>query len=57
MELRDGTTLNNLLFQIFDVDPAVARSGRAKTPLSASCHPGNPVRVGLRGDHASASTR
>ena len=34
MELRDGTTLNNLLLQILDSDPAVAKSGRAKTPLS-----------------------
>jgi hypothetical protein len=36
MDLRDGTTLNNLLMQIFDFDPAVAKSARAKTPLSAS---------------------
>jgi hypothetical protein len=34
MELRDGTTLNNLLLQILDSDPGVARSGRAKTPIS-----------------------
>ncbi len=34
--LRDGTTLNNLLFQIFDVDPAVMRTARTKTPISAS---------------------
>jgi hypothetical protein len=36
MELRDGTTLNNLLLQILDADPAVAHSARAKTPLSPS---------------------
>jgi len=35
MELRDGTTLNNLLMQIFDSDPASLKSGRARTPLSA----------------------
>jgi hypothetical protein len=36
MELRDGTTLNNLFFQILDTDPAVVKSGRAKTPISPS---------------------
>ena len=36
MNLRDGTTLNNLLFQIFDVDPSVVRSAHAKTPISPS---------------------
>jgi hypothetical protein len=36
MELRDGTTLNNLLFQILDADPGVVKSGRAKTPISPS---------------------
>ena len=36
MNLRDGTTLNNLLFQIFDVDPSVVRSVHAKTPISPS---------------------
>jgi hypothetical protein len=35
-DLNDGITLNNLLFQIFDDDPAVAKSSRNKTPLSAS---------------------
>jgi hypothetical protein len=34
MELRDGTTLNNLLLQVFDADPGVARSSRVKTPIS-----------------------
>ena len=34
--LRNGSTLNKLLAEIFDGDPAVARSGRAKTPLSPS---------------------
>jgi len=34
MDLRDGTTLNNLLFQILDSDPAAVKSARAKTPLS-----------------------
>ena len=32
----DGTTLNHLLLQIFDSDPAVAKSARTKTPLSPS---------------------
>ena len=32
--LIDGTTLNNLLYQILDADPAVAKSGRIKAPLS-----------------------
>ena len=36
MELRDGTTLNNLLLQIFDTDPGVVQSGRAKNVISAS---------------------
>jgi hypothetical protein len=36
INLRDGTTLNKLLSEIFDGDPTVARSGRAKTPLSPS---------------------
>ena len=34
--LRDGTTLNNLLFQILDGDPSVVRTARAKTPISPS---------------------
>ena len=34
MELEDGTTLNNLLFQIFDADPAVVKSAGAKAPIS-----------------------
>jgi hypothetical protein len=36
MDLRDGTTLNNLLLQIFDTDPAGVQSGRAKNVLSPS---------------------
>ena len=36
MDLRDGTTLNNLLLQIFDTDPGVVKSGRAKSAISAS---------------------
>ena len=36
MELRDGTTLNNLLAQILDIDPAAVKSGRANAPISAS---------------------
>ncbi len=35
IRLEDGSTLNTLLFQIFASDPAVARTGRAKAPLSA----------------------
>jgi len=34
MELRDGTTLNNLLLQVFDGDPGIVRSSRVKTPIS-----------------------
>ena len=34
MELRDGTTLNNLLYQILDSDPKAARTGRVKAPIS-----------------------
>jgi hypothetical protein len=36
LDLKDGTTLNNLLFQILDSDPTAANSGRARTPLSVS---------------------
>jgi hypothetical protein len=36
MELKDGTTLNNLLLQIFDTDPGVVKSSRAKGAISAS---------------------
>jgi hypothetical protein len=32
--LRSGTTLNDLLFQIFDADPAVVKSADGKTPIS-----------------------
>jgi hypothetical protein len=35
-ELRDGTTLNNLLLQILDTDPGTVKSGRARDALSAS---------------------
>jgi hypothetical protein len=34
IELMDGTTLNKLLFQIFDSDPGVVKAARAKAPLS-----------------------
>ena len=34
MELKDGTTLNNLLAQILDIDPAGVKSGRANAPIS-----------------------
>jgi hypothetical protein len=34
--LRNGTALNNLLAQIFDIDPTAARTGRANAPLSMS---------------------
>lgn len=34
--LSDGTTLNNLLAQIFDIDPTAARAARAGAPLSMS---------------------
>jgi hypothetical protein len=34
MNLRDGITLNNLLSQIFDIDPTAVRSGRANSPIS-----------------------
>jgi len=36
LDLRDGTALNDLLYQILDADPAAAKSGRAKMPLSPS---------------------
>ena len=36
MELRDGTTLNNLLAQILDIDPTVSKSSRTDAPISAS---------------------
>jgi hypothetical protein len=36
MELRDGTTLNNLLSQIFDIDPAAVKSGKANAPISSA---------------------
>jgi len=34
--LVDGTTLNHVLYQILDVDPAVVRTGRSRTPLSSA---------------------
>lgn len=34
LDARDGTTLNDLLFQIFDSDPGVVRASRVATPLS-----------------------
>jgi hypothetical protein len=36
LELRDGTTLNNLLLQILDADPGAAKSARARISLSPS---------------------
>jgi hypothetical protein len=33
-ELADGTTLNNLLLQVLDSDPGVAKSARSRAPLS-----------------------
>jgi hypothetical protein len=36
MNLRDGITLNNLLAQIFDIDPTAAKTGRANASLSTS---------------------
>jgi hypothetical protein len=36
MELEDGTTLNNLLMQIYGFDPTAARSSRAQAPLGAA---------------------
>src|ERR1700722_16118272 len=36
LDLRDGITLNNLLLQIFDTDPGVVQSGRAKNVISVS---------------------
>ncbi len=35
-ELKDGTTLNNLLLDILDTDPGAVTSGRARAPLSAA---------------------
>ncbi len=34
LELKDGTTLNALLAQILDIDPAGLKSGRANAPIS-----------------------
>ncbi len=34
LELKDGTTLNNLLSEIMDIDPAGVKSGRANSPIS-----------------------
>jgi hypothetical protein len=34
MDLRDGITLNNLLAQIFDIDPTAVKSGRANSPIN-----------------------
>lgn len=34
LELKDGTTLNTLLAQILDIDPAGLKSGRANAPIS-----------------------
>jgi hypothetical protein len=36
MELRDGTTLNNLLAQILDIDPTASKSGQSNAPISVS---------------------
>ena len=36
LDLKDGTTLNNLLSQILDIDPTGVKSGRAGTPISAA---------------------
>jgi hypothetical protein len=36
IELRNGITLNNLLLQIFDTDPGVVQSGRARNVIGAS---------------------
>ncbi len=36
LNLSEGTTLNNLLAQIFDIDPTAARTSRAGAPLSMS---------------------
>lgn len=35
-ELKDGTTLNRLLAQIFDADPGVSKSARASAPISVA---------------------
>jgi hypothetical protein len=36
IELRDGTTLNNLLAQVLDIDPAAVKACRYDAPISAS---------------------
>jgi hypothetical protein len=36
MELEDGTTLNNLLMQIFDFDPTAGKSSRARAPIGGA---------------------
>ena len=57
LELRDGTTLNNLLLQIFDADPGVVKSSLGKDAHQSGRHPGNPIRVGLRSHLSSVSIR
>ena len=36
IDLRDGITLNNLLSQIFDIDPTAVKLSRANQPISVS---------------------
>ena len=36
IELKDGTTLNNLLAQILDIDPTASKAGQGNVPISAS---------------------
>ena len=47
LELKDGTTLNTLLAQILDIDPAGLKSGRANAPISPAAIREIPFRVGL----------
>ncbi|WP_422928857.1 hypothetical protein [Singulisphaera sp. PoT] len=35
-EILNGSTLNNLLFQIYDFDPGVAKTSRVRTPIPAT---------------------
>ena len=47
MDLRDGTTFNNLLAQIFDIDPDRREVGPGQCADQHQRDQGNPVRVGL----------
>ena len=57
MDLRDGITLNNLLAQIFDIDPTAVKSGRANAPISMPARSRRSPSSGTQRPSPSASTR